>query len=614
MNQFHSFFVALYCSFFLFTGSSNAQEWNFNTSLDGWMLTNGLNGTVNSGILNLSVTANDPYMHSPNNLGLSASTYKTIKINCKNTTNQTKYQLYFITNADGNWGTNGKLINIDVDANSSVFKEYIFDLSAVSAWQGTIKQLRLDPGNPATGSTLAIDYIKLTADSYQLTIDNSILKLKVDLLKGGAISYLSKSADNYNLVNTYDKGRYIQQSYYAGTAINRLAEGQHPSWSPWNWNPVQAGDAYNHSSVVIASSQTDSTIYVKTQPLLWDMNNELAQAYMEMWISLRGSTVHVANKLTCFRTDNKWVDIARHQELPAVYVIGDLYKLYTYKGTSPWTSAPIDTIINAGPPWRYFTSLEKWAAFVNNSNWGLGVYNSGSTYFVGGFNGSIGGTTTTSSTGYMSPLRTETLTKNSVYQYEYDLIVGSLDEIRSFVYTANNKVLPVNITYLSAERRNNRTVLSWKADDVNDLHFFQIEKSDDAINFKTVAVVYPVQHQLAYNYTDEEKQAGKCFYRIKVTEKNGKTFYTNVVSIKSDITLNAAVAGIDKNSIKINFSAAFSGNIVLMDITGKKHSSQKYLQQNSVYYHLPFPIATGCYFLVLSSEKHEQQTIKVIIP
>ncbi len=79
---------------------------------------------------------------------------------------------------------------------------------------------------------------------------------------------------------------------------------------------------------------------------------------------------------------------------------------------------------------------EKWAAHVDATGWGVGVYNPKTERFVGGFSGPPGGTTGTESTGYIAPLRIESLDKNTVYEYEYYLIVGSVDEIRTFVYTA----------------------------------------------------------------------------------------------------------------------------------------------------------------------------------
>ena len=41
-------------------------------------------------------------------------------------------------------------------------------------------------------------------------LDNSILNVKLDLTRGGAICYISKSGETRNLVNIHDEGRYVQ--------------------------------------------------------------------------------------------------------------------------------------------------------------------------------------------------------------------------------------------------------------------------------------------------------------------------------------------------------------------------------------------------------------------
>jgi len=283
------------------------------------------------------------------------------------------------------------------------------------------------------------------AEDYDLHLDNGVLRVGVHCgAYGGAITYLSKSAATRNLINLYDKGREVQQSYYAGKALDRREEGQSKAWSPWPWNPIQVGDAYGNPAEVVESRCADGEIYVKTIPLLWDMKNEVAECFFETWLTLDANTVHVRNRLTCHRTDDKWPPVPKTQELPAVYTIGDRSSLYTYVGDAPWTKAPLTKIENDGPPWEYWgpgtkkselnKPHEKWAANVDEHMWGVGVYNAKTEKFVGGFHDKPGGGAHDNSTGYISPLRTAALDKNSVYEYEYDLIVGTIDEIRRFVY------------------------------------------------------------------------------------------------------------------------------------------------------------------------------------
>jgi len=125
----------------------------------------------------------------------------------------------------------------------------------------------------------------------ELVIDNGILTLKLDLTRGGAISYISLSGSQRNLVNIADEGRYIQQSYYAGNKLDRKAEGQSPRWSPWTWNPIQVGDVYRNRAQILSFQKNNNELYVKCIPMLWDMNNHPAEAEMEQWTWLESNVL-----------------------------------------------------------------------------------------------------------------------------------------------------------------------------------------------------------------------------------------------------------------------------------------------------------------------------------
>ena len=122
-------------------------------------------------------------------------------------------------------------------------------------------------------------------------LDNGMLELKLDLTRGGAICFISESGKERNIVNVHDEGRYIQQSYYAGKSINRIKDGQNPSWSHWSWNPIQVGDSFKNRAEIVACEKTEKTLYVKCIPMLWDMNNEPEEATIEQWSTLCGMSL-----------------------------------------------------------------------------------------------------------------------------------------------------------------------------------------------------------------------------------------------------------------------------------------------------------------------------------
>ena len=280
----------------------------------------------------------------------------------------------------------------------------------------------------------------------QLVLDNKVLTLKLDLTRGGAISYISKSGSTRSVVNIADEGRYIQQSYYAGKALDRKADGQSPAWSPWSWNPIQVGDAYRHRAKILKYDQTTNSLYVKCIPMQWDMNNRPAEAEMEQWTTLTGSTLHVRNRLTCHRTDVLYgEDSENNQELPAVYPVSALKNLYAYIGTKPFTNAALTNpaVINLSSGfWGTYENVsEHWMAFVDDQHWGMAVYNPLCTSFLAGRAGEPGGEARDGSTSYIAPVKRAVLRKNSVYEYQYDIIIGTLDEIRRQIYQLNDNVM-----------------------------------------------------------------------------------------------------------------------------------------------------------------------------
>lgn len=309
------------------------------------------------------------------------------------------------------------------------------------------------------------------AQSLDAFLENSILKIGVNAGSyGGAIVWFSGS-NGANLVNTYDKGREIQQSFYAGS--NNTAANQSPSWSPWPWNPIMVGDYADNVSPVLALHKSAGQIYVKTRPLLWDRNNQLSQSYMEQWISLHPTlpnVVAVDCRFTSFRDPNdEWgAPVLRDQELPALYFVSALNTIKAYTGNAPWTHGELATIPNSPSsgtfPWSFYDPTEPWTACVDANGSGVGVYTPIATTFLAGKSGS--GVTTNPfdiSTMYISPLGQYAFAADTVFTYRFYLIIGSLTGIREAVYTlrAATEAPPPPPTGLAAISANQQIKLIW---------------------------------------------------------------------------------------------------------------------------------------------------------
>lgn len=272
------------------------------------------------------------------------------------------------------------------------------------------------------GLVVAALAVPATASATVSYLSNGLIEVGVDLDEGGVITHLALPGGQ-SVINDHDLGRQVQQSYYSGP--DGLCVG-----GPWN--PTGAGDRFGNPSQVVAHSNDGATIYVKSVPKIWACNAVPAEATFEHWISLDGKTVRVHNRLTSNRSDRTPYP-ARFQELPAAYTVGTLYRLFTYHGSAPYTNAPPNQVYATLPNAAQWTATEGWAAQLNNAGWGLGVFSPAVTTFLGGFHGTPGiGAPNDDPTGYISPIRREILDWNTVYEYDYALVLGTLDEIRGY--------------------------------------------------------------------------------------------------------------------------------------------------------------------------------------
>lgn len=160
-------------------GTSVLKAWEFNTNLDkeGWTEVNP--GTrvqqwtdqawpttshpvklVGGGYYVLAIEdSRDAHLLSADRLGTDLTGKETIVVRFQNRTPATQMRLKFTTDADPAWD-DVKSQTFTVVANDNQSRTYAVDLSAVPAWKGRLRQLRLElaTGTPLAG-TCRFDYI-----------------------------------------------------------------------------------------------------------------------------------------------------------------------------------------------------------------------------------------------------------------------------------------------------------------------------------------------------------------------------------------------------------------------------------------------------------------------
>lgn len=267
-----------------------------------------------------------------------------------------------------------------------------------------------------------------TKDTYYidevLTEDNDVYigVNATDLI--GEAGKLGSEDHHVNLINYYDAGRQIQQSFYAALGgSNEMTNGENgytrkmcytgsSAGYYWPYNPVQGGDVHCNISQIIDYQITENSIYIKVKPLDWADNNYVTDSYMENWYSIVNENIIVKNRFINFAGFSDMEDCKNVQlELPATYIAHPLHTLVTYQGETPWIDDQAGLIYspNLGS-WSPSADIvknhpEDWFAWVNDDRFGVGMYIPDVSFYASGrSNSSVNVSTSINNDAFSSPM------------------------------------------------------------------------------------------------------------------------------------------------------------------------------------------------------------------
>jgi hypothetical protein len=160
---------------------------------------------------------------------------------------------------------------------------------------------------------------------------------RVGLLRssGGAIGWISPPGGERSVVNSFDRGRLVQQSWYGDE------DGSDWNGRPWRWNPVH-----------------------------WAAGTDIADAVMTQKVALQQELIRIDYRFQYHGTVSHQ---PRHQELPAVFTGPEYSRLAVCTSDRPWTDAALH-FRTPGWPNEYLPMTEHWVALLNGEDWGLGCY------------------------------------------------------------------------------------------------------------------------------------------------------------------------------------------------------------------------------------------------
>ena len=265
-------------------------------------------------------------------------------------------------------------------------------------------------------------------------LDNGQVRIGMDLALGGAVTFISSKEHPGNIINSADLGRQIQMSHYSGPwPFEPDGKKPNPAWAGLGWNPIQTGDCYMNPSQVVEHRNDGSELYIKCIPMQWPHNNVPGDCVFETWTTLDGPVIRMRYRCTNQRADKTFYRPCP-QELPAVYTISKLWRLMSYTGDRPFTGDTLTHVTNNWHkpwPWTRFVATERWAALVDDRDWGLGVFKEDGGEFHGGIHGDgRSDNPKHGSTAYVAPIHMENFDYNIVYEHETIYVVGKLEDIR----------------------------------------------------------------------------------------------------------------------------------------------------------------------------------------
>lgn len=178
--------------------------------------------------------------------------------------------------------------------------------------------------------------------------------------------------------------------------------------------------------------------------------------------------------------------------------------------------------------------------------------------------------------------------------------------------------LPINLVSFSGKKINKKNHLEWETENESNNKGFELERSQDAVLFNSIAFVPAKNQDIAfigtnkYNYLDEQPLDGTNYYRLKQIDLNGQTTYSNVIAINESVSSMISIKSITPNPATDYIMVELShhvknATIHITDIMGKTLSRHSANNLSKIKIDLN-SLSSGIYFVKLVTENELYST------
>jgi hypothetical protein len=181
--------------------------------------------------------------------------------------------------------------------------------------------------------------------------------------------------------------------------------------------------------------------------------------------------------------------------------------------------------------------------------------------------------------------------------------------------------LPVNFISFTAQPNDGNVDLNWVVGDNQEASSYEVDRSQDGVNFAKIAELPNNADQTNYSYVDANPGAGTHYYRVLETDQDGKSIYSKVVSATigagdfSVAVLNNPAVG--KTDAQLQITAGSSGvaYIELWSLGGARISlQQEAIGTGTTTISVPMSsLAPGSYVVkvMVNNNTHVAQVVKL---
>ncbi len=269
---------------------------------------------------------------------------------------------------------------------------------------------------------------------------------------------------------------------------------------------------------------------------------------------------------------------------------------------------------------------------LNPQNASYGIYGNSSSSVVGRID--VGGTSTWTTGAFMSAGQYQDFCDASKPAGGWD-VKGGHTEGGTVTYcdptTAfgakcyNNALLPIELIYFNAacaESDENKIEFTWATATETKNDFFTIQKSTDGEYFENIKRIQGAGNsskliEYKSDVAIEENDNSSVYYRLKQTDFNGASTFSNVISFngcKKDFAVKVFNNGSTESRyiiIQIRTDEAFLGTVALYDMSGRLVNSKESMINGTI--QIIFPdLSAGLYLLQITGI-NKNYTKKIVV-